>query len=221
MPMIGLTTLSEAAERGPSAPDAGVGGTVMIVGEKTPVFAQGDWADAVFYVRTGLVRLSVVSHCGKEAVLGTASEGHFFGESCLAGELVRVDSATAMTKCELLRIEREAMRQALQENRRWADLFVEKILVRNIRYEEALVDQLLNSSKKRLARTLLLLAHVGQEAAPEAIVLKISQETLAEMVGTTRARVSGFMNTWRSMGYIDYGPRGLHVHRSLLNIVLR
>lgn len=167
------------------------------------------------------MRLTVVSPSGKEAVLGTASEGQFFGESCLAGPQVRVDSATAVTSCELLRIDRDVMRQTLRRNRRWADLFVEKMLLSNIRYEEALVDQLLNCSKKRLARTLLLLAHVGQEAAPEAVALKISQETLAAMVGTTRSRVSAFMNTWRSIGYIDYGPSGLHVHRSLLNVVLR
>lgn len=219
--MIDLTKLIAGAKSDISVPDEGVGGTVVRVDEKTPVFAQGDLADAVFYVRKGLVRLSVVSENGKEAVLAAVGEGQFFGESCLAGAPVRVDSATAMTSCELLRVERDVMRRALQQNRGWADLFVSKMLARNVRYEEDLIDQLLNCSEKRLARTLLLLGRVGDEAAREAVVLQISQETLAEMVGTTRSRVNAFMNGFRSLGYIDYSASGLHVHPSLLNVVLR
>ena len=199
----------------------GIGGTGLQVAATARVFSQGDPADAVFYVRSGLVRLTIVSSTGKEAVLGTAGKGQFFGESCLAGARVRVKSATAVTDCELLRIEKNVMMRALRQNRQWAELFVEKMLARNIRYEEDLVDQLLNNSQKRLARALLLLAGVGHSAAPETVVLKISQETLAEMVGTTRSRVSSFMNGFRSLGYVDYDKTGLHVHRSLLNVVLR
>ena len=167
------------------------------------------------------MRLTIVSSTGKEAVLGTASKGQFFGETCLAGARVRVKSATAVTDCELLRIEKNAMLRALRQNRQLAELFVEKMLARNIRYEEDLIDHLLNDSRKRLARALLLLAGVGRTEAPETTVLKISQETLAEMVGTTRSRVSSFMNGFRSSGYVDYGASGLHVHRSLLNVVRR
>jgi len=211
------------ADAGPATALAGdgIGGTNLKVAATDRVFSQGDPADAVFYVRSGLVRLTIVSSTGKEAVLGTASKGQFFGESCLAGARVRVKSATAVTDCELLRIEKNVMLRALRQNRQWAELFVEKMLARNIRYEEDLVDQLLNNSQKRLARALLLLAGVGHSAAPETVVLKISQETLAEMVGTTRSRVSSFMNGFRSLGYVDYDKRGLHVHRSLLNVVLR
>jgi CRP-like cAMP-binding protein len=199
----------------------GLGGTVVSFHENDRVFSQGTPADAVFYVRSGRVKLTVVSRTGKEAILGVASEGQFLGESCLAGARVRLKSAIAMTDCELVRIDREVMESALQRDHALADVFVERMLARNIRYEADLVDQLLNSSEKRLARALLLLARVSTEATPEAIDLKISQEALAEMVGTTRPRVNAFMNKFRTLGYIDYGNDGLHVHRSLLQVVLQ
>ncbi len=219
--IVTLPKLSVGAAPETALPGDGVGGTGVKVNATARVFSQGDPADSVFYVRSGLVRLTIVSSTGKEAVLGTASKGQFFGETCLAGARVRVKSATAVTDCELLRIEKNAMLRALRQNRQLAELFVEKMLARNIRYEEDLIDHLLNDSRKRLARALLLLAGVGRTEAPETTVLKISQETLAEMVGTTRSRVSSFMNGFRSSGYVDYGASGLHVHRSLLNVVLR
>lgn len=218
---VAIPKVSAGGEREPAFPVDGIGGTRVDVSATTRVFSQGDPADAVFYVRSGLVRLTVVSSAGKEAVLGTASKGQFFGETCLAGARLRVKSATAVTDCEVLRIEKNAMLRALRQNRQLAELFLEKMLARNIRYEEDLVDQLLNDSRKRLARALLLLAGVGRTEAPETAVLKISQETLAEMVGTTRSRVSSFMNGFRSSGYVDYGTSGLRVNRSLLSVVLR
>ena len=221
VPTIGLTKLSAGAEPTTSIPDDAVGGTVVTVNAEAPVFSQGDPADAVFYVRKGLVRLSVVSLHGKEAILGTASKGQFFGESCLAGARARIKSATAMTDCELLRVEKDAMMRALQRTPQWAELFLEKLLARNIRYEQDLADQLLNSSEKRLARALLLLSGVGHATTPETVALKITQDALAEIVGTTRSRICSFMNRFRSLGYIDYGKGGLRVHRSLLNVVLR
>jgi CRP/FNR family cyclic AMP-dependent transcriptional regulator len=191
--------------------------------KKQTVFAQGDPADAVFYLQTGKVRLTVVSNNGKEATIGILSDGSFFGEGSLAGQPLRMGSATAMTDCSVLRIEKKAMVDALHREHALSDLFVAYLLTRNIRYEEDLVDQLFNSSEKRLARVLLMLAHFGKEGAPETVVPKISQETLAEMVGTTRSRVSFFMNRFRKLGFIDYagGPEGgLQVHSSLLNVVL-
>jgi CRP/FNR family transcriptional regulator, cyclic AMP receptor protein len=202
-------------------PDAGVGGTVVCLKEGDLVFSQGGPADAVFYVRDGQVKLSVVSNTGKEAALGIAGKGEFIGMSCLAAARVRVSTATAMTDCELLRIDRDVMRSALRRNHALADLLVARLLDRNIRAEADLVDQLLNSSEKRLARVLLLLADVGHNAEPAAVTLKISQETLAEMIGTTRSRVNVFMNKFRDSGFVDYSKDGLHVHRSLLNAVLR
>jgi len=209
------------AEPGASLTGLGVSGTVMRLEANDLVFSQGGPADAVFYVQKGQVKLTVVSTTGKEAVLGIAGKGEFIGISCLAAVRVRLDTATAMTDCELLRIGRDVMTRALHRSDALAALFVEKLLARNIRAEADLVDQLLNSSEKRLARTLLLLAHVGDDATPAVVTLEISQETLAEMVGTTRARVSAFMNRFRQLGFVDYGKDGLHVHRSLLNVVLR
>ena len=148
------------------------------------------------------------------------SEGEFFGEGGLAGQPLRMGSATAMTDCEFLRIDKKAMMLALHREHKFSDLFVAYLLARNIRYEEDLVDQLFNSSEKRLARILLLLAHFGKEGAPETVIPKISQETLADMIGTTRSRVSFFMNRFRKLGFVDYGESGLQVHSSLLNIVL-
>ena len=201
----------------------GEGRKVVTFRKKETVFAQGDAADAVFYIQAGKIRLTVVSKIGKEATLGILGEGQFFGEGSLAGQTLRMGSATAMTDCELLRIDKKAMMDALHRERALSDMFVAYLLARNIRYEEDLVDQLFNSSEKRLARVLLLLAHFGKEGIPETVVPKISQETLAEMVGTTRSRVSFFMNRFRKLGFIHYAggiEGGLQVHSSLLNVVL-
>jgi CRP-like cAMP-binding protein len=201
----------------------GDGRKMMVVTKKQTVFTQGDHADAVFYLQKGKVRLTVVSKTGKEATIAIVSEGNFFGEGSLAGQLLRMGSAAAMTDCELLRVEKKAMMGALHREHALSDMFVAYLLARNIRYEEDLVDQLFNSSEKRLARVLLLLAHFGKEGIPEAVVPKVSQETLAEMVGTTRSRVSFFMNRFRKLGFIQYASGdegGLQVHSSLLNVVL-
>ena len=185
---------------------------------KHTIFTQGDLADAVFYIQTGKVKLTVVSQTGKEATIGILGDGEFFGEGWLAGQPLRMGSATAMTDCAVLRIEKRAMMDALHRQHAFSDLFVAYLLARNIRYEEDLVDQLFKSSEKRLARILLLLAHFGKEGVPETVP-KISQEMLAEMVGTTRSRVSFFMNRFRKLGFIHYNG-GLQVHSSLLNVVL-
>jgi len=198
----------------------GDGRKVVTFPKKQTIFAQGDAADAVFYIQDGKVRLSVVSKSGKEATLGLLTEGQFFGEGSLAGQPLRMGSATAMMECELLRIEKKAMMLALRREHEFSDLFMAYLLARNIRYEEDLVDQLFNSSEKRLARLLLLLARFGKDGVPETVIPKISQETLAEMIGTTRSRVSFFMNRFRELGFLDYGENGLQVHSSLLNVVL-
>ena len=198
----------------------GEGRRVVAFPKKQTIFAQGDAANAVFYIQEGKVRLTVVSKIGKEATLGILSAGEFFGEGGLAGQAFRMGSATAMTYCELLQIDKKAMILALHREQTFSDLFVAYLLARNIRYEEDLVDQLFNSSEKRLARMLLLLAHFGKDGVPETVIPKISQETLAEMVGTTRSRVSFFMNRFRKLGFVDYGGSGLQVHSSLLNVVL-
>ncbi len=198
----------------------GVGRQLMVFVKKQTIYTQGDAADSVFYVQEGKVRLTVVSKAGKEATLGLLSEGEFFGEGSLAGQTVRMGSATAMTDCGLLRIDKKAMMEALRRRHEFSDIFVAYLLARNIRYEEDLVDQLFNSSEKRLARILLLLAHFGKEGVPETVIPRISQETLADMIGTTRSRVSFFMNRFRKLGFVDYGEGGLQVHSSLLNVVL-
>jgi len=198
----------------------GEGRKVVVFPKKQTIFTQGDAADAVFYIQEGEVRLTAVSKTGKEATLGILREGDFFGEGSLAGQPLRMGSATAMTDCELLRIDKKAMVLALHREHKFSDLFVAYLLARNVRYEEDLVDQLFNSSEKRLARILLLLARFGKEGVPETVIAKISQETLAEMIGTTRSRVSFFMNRFRKLGFVDYGGNGLQVHSSLLNIVL-
>jgi CRP-like cAMP-binding protein len=197
----------------------GDGRKIVAVGKKQMIFTQGDRADAVFYIQEGKVRLTVVSKAGKEATIGILTEGNFFGEGALAGQTVRMGSAGAMTDCELLRVDKQAMMNALHREHAFSDMFVAYLLARNIRYEEDLVDQLFNSSEKRLARVLLLLAHFGKEGSPEPVVPKISQETLADMIGTTRSRVSFFMNRFRKLGFIHYNG-GLQVHSSLLNVVL-
>src|SRR6202158_4102804 len=189
--------------------------------KKQTVFAQGDSSDAVFYIKEGKVKLTVVSQLGKEATIGILNEGAFFGEGCLTGQPLRLCSATAMTDCSLMRIGKKSMIEVLHREHAFSDMFVAYLLARNVRYEEDLVDQLFNSSEKRLARILLLLAHFGKDGKPEIVIPKISQESLAEMVGTTRSRVSFFMNRFRKLGFIDYdGGSGLQVHSSLLNIVL-
>jgi CRP/FNR family transcriptional regulator, cyclic AMP receptor protein len=195
------------------------GRRVLAFQKTQTIFAQGALADAVFYIKTGKVRLSVVSKTGKEATVGVVGGGSFFGEGSLAGQLLRMGSASAMTDCELLRVDKEAVMTALHSDRAFADMFVSYLLARNIRYEEDLVDQLFNSSEKRLARVLLMLAHFGKVGTPETLIPTISQETLAEMVGTTRSRVSFFMNRFRKLGFIEY-KGALRVHSSLLNIVL-
>jgi CRP/FNR family transcriptional regulator, cyclic AMP receptor protein len=201
----------------------GEGRKALLFPKKQIIFAQGDPADAVFYLQTGKVKLTVVSKTGKEATIGLLSDGSFFGEGSLAGQPLRMGAATAMTDCAVLRIEKKAMVDTLHREHTLSDLFVAYLLTRNIKYEEDLVDQLFNSSEKRLARVLLMLAHFGKEGIPESVVPKISQETLAEIVGTTRSRVSFFMNRFRKLGFIDYAGGaggGLQVHSSLLNVVL-
>jgi CRP/FNR family transcriptional regulator, cyclic AMP receptor protein len=189
--------------------------------KKQTIFAQGDSSDAVFYIKEGKVKLTVVSKIGKEATIGILSEGAFFGEGCLTGQTLRLCSATAMTDCSVMKIDKKSMMEVLHEEQTFSDVFVAYLLARNIRYEEDLVDQLFNSSEKRLARVLLLLAHFGKEGKPETVIPKMSQETLAEMIGTTRSRVSFFLNRFRKLGFIDYhGGDDLQVHSSLLNIVL-
>jgi CRP-like cAMP-binding protein len=189
--------------------------------KKQTIFVQGDSSDAVFYIQKGKVKLTVVSQSGKEATIGILNEGDFFGEGCLTGQPLRMCSATAMTDCSVMRIDKTYMMEVLHREHALSDMFVAYLLTRNIRYEEDLVDQLFNSSEKRLARTLLLLAHFGKEGKHEVAVPKISQETLAEMVGTTRSRVSFFMNRFRKLGLIDYqAGDALQVHSSLLNVVL-
>jgi CRP/FNR family cyclic AMP-dependent transcriptional regulator len=188
---------------------------------KQMIFAQGDSTDGLFFIQTGKVRLSVVSETGKEATLGILGEADFFGEGGLAGQLLRMSSATAMTDCVLLHIEKKAMMLAMTLEPKLSALFLKYLLKRNIRYQEDLVDQLFNSSEKRLARVLLLMAHFGKEGVSERVIPKLNQETLAEMVGTTRSRVSFFMNRFRKLGFINYDVGdNLHVHSSLLNIVL-
>ena len=183
------------------------------------VFAQSSSADAVFYIQKGKVKITVVSEQGKEAVVAILGPDEFCGEGCLTGQLLRLATATAMTDCEIMRLEKATMIRVLHEEQAFSEFFVSHLLARTIRVEADLVDQLFNSSEKRLARALLLLANFGKEGEPEPILAKISQETLAEMIGTTRSRVSAFMNKFRELGLIDYNGR-IEVHRSLLNVVL-
>jgi CRP/FNR family cyclic AMP-dependent transcriptional regulator len=197
----------------------GEGRRSLYFGKKQTVFAQGDATDAVFYIKRGKIKLTVLSGNGKEATIGILGEGDFFGEGCLAGQPFRMGSASAITGCDILRIDKKAMMETLHREHKLSDMFVAYLLARNIRYEEDLVDQLFNSSEKRLARILLLLAHFGKERTHESVVPEISQTTLAEMVGTTRSRVNFFMNRFRKLGFIHYNG-GLRVHSSLLNVVL-
>jgi CRP/FNR family transcriptional regulator, cyclic AMP receptor protein len=197
----------------------GPGKTSIISPKKHTIFSQGDAAEAVFYIQSGKVKLTVVSQQGKEAVVAILEQGAFFGESCLAGQGIRTATATAVEDSIIVRIDKDAMIRVLHAEPTFAELFMAYLLAHTIRIEEDLVDQLFNSSEKRLARVLLLLAHFGKEGKPETVIAKISQETLAEMIGTTRSRVSYFMNKFRKLGFIDYNGE-LHVHSSLLNVVL-
>ena len=197
----------------------GGGKTLLACRKKQILFSQGDGADSVFYIQTGRVKLTVVSQRGKEAVIALMDAGSFFGEGCLAGKLVRLTSATVVDESTIVRIDKQVMIQMLENEPTFSSMFLEHILARNLRIQEDLVDQLFNSSEKRLARVLLLLAHFGKEGKPEPVIAKVSQETLAEMIGTTRSRVNFFMNKFRKLGFLEYNG-GLHVHSSLLNIVL-
>ncbi len=184
------------------------------------VFSQGDAADAVFYLQSGKVKLTVVSSRGKEAVIGVLERGSFFGEGCLAAQPLRMSTASAIQPSSVVRVSKSTMVRTLRKEPEFSELFIAYLLSRNVRIEEDLVDQLFNSSEKRLARTLLLLAHFGKESRPESVIPKVSQETLAAMVGTTRSRVSFFMNRFRKLGFIHYNG-GLQVHSALLTVLLR
>jgi CRP/FNR family transcriptional regulator, cyclic AMP receptor protein len=196
------------------------GGKKLLQAKKRQIiFSQGDAADAVFYIQEGKIKLTVLSAKGKEAVIAILEPGSFFGEACLTGQSVRMATATALDASTILHIDKPTMIRTLHDEPTFAELFTTYLLTRNIRIESDLVDQLFNSSEKRLARMLLLLSHFGKEDKPEPIIPKISQEMLAEMVGTTRSRISFFMNKFKKLGFI-HDDNGLHVHSSLLNIVL-
>jgi len=197
----------------------GSGKTLCKAENKQIIFSQGDAADAVFYIQKGKVKLTVVSQQGKEAVVAILGPASFFGEACLAGETVRMATASSLEDTTILRIEKPAMIDVLHQQPAFSELFMRYVLSRNIRIQEDLVDHLFNSSEKRLARVLLLLAHFGKDTPPDTAIAKISQETLAEMVGTTRSRVSFFLNKFRKLGFINYNG-DLHIHSSLLNVVL-
>ncbi|MEO6842854.1 MAG: Crp/Fnr family transcriptional regulator [Bradyrhizobium sp.] len=197
----------------------GAGKTILKFEKDQHVFKQGDVADAVFYIQKGNVKLTVLSEQGKEAVVGILEPGQFFGEGCLNGHPSRIATTIAMEECVITSITREAMIATLHNEPKFSELFMAYLLTRNSRVEEDLIDQLFNSSEKRLARLLLLLAHFGKEGKPQPILLNVSQETLAEMIGTTRSRVSFFMNKFRKLGLISYNGK-IEVHNSLLNAVL-
>lgn len=199
--------------------NVGEGKTITKYEEGRVIFSQGDAADAVFYIQKGKVKLTVISEQGKEAVVAILGPGHFFGEGCLNGHSLRIATTTAMDDCVITRISKAAMIATVHNEPNFSEMFMSYLLERNGRIEEDLIDQLFNSSEKRLARLLLLLANFGKEGRPEPIVGKISQETLAEMIGTTRARVSFFMNKFRKLGFIEYNGN-LKIHNSLLNVIL-
>jgi CRP-like cAMP-binding protein len=198
----------------------GKGRTVSKYRKDQVVFSQGDPADAVFYVQKGKVKVTVVSDRGKEAVVAILGADAFCGEGCLAGQPRRIATVTAMTECTIMRLQKASILRVLHDEPGFSEIFISHLLARTIRVEEDLVDQLFNSSEKRLARLLLLLANFGKEGAPEPMIAKISQETLADMIGTTRSRVSFFMNKFRRLGFVDYNGSGLEVHSSLLSVVL-
>ena len=195
------------------------GRSVTNYGKNQKVFSQGDPADSVFYIQDGKVKVCVVSEQGKEAIVALHGNGDFFGEGCLNGHPLRMATVVTVTECVLMRLEKAAIVRVLHDEPKFSEMFMSYLLTRNSRVEEDLVDQLFNSSEKRLARVLLLMANFGKEGKPEPVIAKISQETLAEMVGTTRSRVSMFMNKFRRLGFIEYNG-ALEVHNSLLNMVL-
>ena len=197
----------------------GHGKTTLTCPKKQVLFSQGDAASAVFYIQTGQVRISVTSSQGQEAIIAILEPSAFFGEGCLAGQLVCMTTAATTEKSTIIRIDKQAMIKAIHDEPVFSEQFLAYLLARNIRIQEDLVDQLFNSSEKRLARALLLMAHFGKEGKSEEVIPKISQEVLAEMIGTTRSRVSHFMNKFRKLGFLDYNG-GVHVHSSLLNVVL-
>jgi CRP/FNR family transcriptional regulator, cyclic AMP receptor protein len=197
------------------------GKTLVEFGANRNIFRQGQPADTLFYIRRGKVKVAVSSREGKEAIIAVLGAGEFFGEGCLAGQPLRMATATAMTDCTLFRIEKPLMRRMLREQHEISEVFVAHLLSRNIRYEADLVDQLFNSSEKRLARILLLLSHFGKESRSESVLPRVSQDDLAQMIGTTRSRVSHFMNKFRKLGFVDYSDSGgLRVHGGLLSVVL-
>jgi len=198
---------------------AGDGRTISDLAKDTMVFRQGDPATSVFYIQKGKVKLTVISKTGKEAVIAVLGAGDFFGEGCLTTQLFRMSTATALSECSIMRLEKAVVIDTLHDEPAFSEVLLSYMLTRTIRIEEDLVDQLFNSSEKRLARALLLLANFGKEGQPESVIPKISQETLADMIGTTRSRVSFFMNKFRKMGFIEYNGT-LRVHSSLLNVVL-
>jgi CRP/FNR family transcriptional regulator, cyclic AMP receptor protein len=199
---------------------AGVARKVAEYRRSQKMYSQGDPATSVMYVQKGGVKLSVVNEVGREAVVAILGPGDFFGEGGMAGQSVRMGTATAVTPTTLLVIEKDEMMRVLHAEHAFSDRFVTYMLSRNIRIEEDLIDQLFNSSEKRLARTLLLLARYGKEDQPQGLIPKVSQETLAEMIGTTRSRVNFFMNKFRKLGFIQYNNGGFQVHKSLLSVVL-
>jgi CRP/FNR family transcriptional regulator, cyclic AMP receptor protein len=197
----------------------GVGRRISRYRADQQIFAQGNVSDAVFYIQQGKVKITVVSEQGKEAIVAVLGPDDFCGEGCLTGQVRRMATARAMTECEITRIEKSALIRVLKKEPSFSELFMAHLLARTIRVEEDLIDQLFNSSEKRLARALLLLANFGKDGTPHKVVAKVSQEMLAEMIGTTRSRVSSFMNKFRKLGFIDYNGH-LEVHSSLLNVVL-
>ena len=198
---------------------AAVGRDISKYSKKKVIFAQGEDADAVFYIKKGKIKVAVISDEGKEAIVALLGVDEFVGEGCLVGQPKRLATASAMTECEIMRVEKTEIQRVIRDEPAFSQMFVAHILERNARVEEDLVDQLFNSTEKRLARLLLLLANFGKDGRPEPILAKISQETLAEMIGTTRSRVSHFMNKFRELGFIDYNGH-LEVHNSLLSVLL-
>jgi CRP/FNR family transcriptional regulator, cyclic AMP receptor protein len=195
------------------------GQTISKYQDQQVIFAQGDSADAVFYIEAGKVKVTVLSQQGKEAVLALLGPGDFFGEGCMTAQIHRISSAVAIEECTVARLEKAVVLRTLHEEPAFAELFIAYLLARNLRMEGDLVDQLFNSSEKRLARLLLILANFGKDGEPETVIPKMSQETLAEMVGTTRSRISFFMNKFRRLGLVDYNGH-MTVNRSLLNVIL-
>ena len=198
----------------------GKGRTIIEYRKNHTILTQGEVADALYYIQDGKIKISVVSQQGKEAIIGMLGPADFFGEGCVAGQRIRTTTATVLADCVIVRIEKDAAIQVIHDEPEFSALFLAYILSRNFRIEADLVDQLFNSSEKRLARVLLLLANFGQEGATEKLIPKISQETLAELIGTTRPRVNLFMNKFQKLGFINYDDDGLEVHSSLLNVIL-